>query len=79
MALMNTRQRAQLLAGTMAIMGCMFSIGGSLLLAEHYAQTGASGGGSGYYAAIQARRNGCPEVAAARTAAVAVLRGLDNS
>lgn len=79
MALMNKRQRTQLLAGTIATMGCMLAIGGSLLLAEHYAQTGASGGGSGYHAAVQVRRSACPEIPAARTAAVSVLHGVENS
>lgn len=79
MALMNTRQRTRLLAGTIAMVGCMLSIGGSLLLAEHYAQAGANGEGSGYHAALHVRRADCPEVPAARTGAVSVLRGVVNS
>lgn len=79
MALLNTRQRTRLLAGTIAMMGCMLSIGGSLLLAEHYAQAGESGGGSGYHPALQVRRADCPEVPAARTGAVSILRDVVNS
>lgn len=79
MAQLNTRQRTRLLAGTVAMMGCMLSIGGSLLLAEHYAQTGANAGSSGYHAALQVRRSECLEVPTARTGAVSVLRGVVNS
>jgi hypothetical protein len=79
MALLNTMQRTRLLAGTIAMMGCMLSIGGSLLLAEHYAQAGANGGSSGYHAALQVRRCECPEVRAARTTAASTLCGVANS
>lgn len=51
---MTTLIRA--MAGTVAVLATLLTMGGSLILAEHYAQTGASREASGYYAAEQTRQ-----------------------
>lgn len=51
---MTTLIRA--MAGTVAVLATLLTMGGSLILAEHYAQTGASRDASGYHAAEQTRQ-----------------------
>ena len=55
---MNTAMTTQIraMAGTVAVLATLLTMGGSLILAEHYAQTGASRDASGYYAAEQTRQ-----------------------
>lgn len=77
--LMTTARQAQWIAVTAAALGTMLTLGGSLTLAEHYAQTGARPVASGYYAARQATRIGCPDSGNFRTAAVARRRSAENS
>lgn len=76
---MITSRQAKWIAGTVAALATSLTMGGSLTLAEHYAQTGAGRDGSGYYAAKQARRNGCPDNGGFRTAVVLPRRGAVNS
>jgi hypothetical protein len=71
---MTTSRQTQWIAGTVAALATLLTMGGSLTLAEHYAQTGASRDASGYYAAQQARRIGCSDNGNSRTAVVS-LRG----
>lgn len=67
---MSTRNRIQWTAGTIAVLASLLTVGGPLMLAEHYAQTGSSGHGSGYYAAEQTRRSVCRDNGNSRTAGV---------
>ena len=76
---MITSRQAKWIAGTVAALATSLTMGGSLTLAEHYAQTGAGRDGSGYYAAKQARRIGCPDNGSFRTAVVLPRRGAVNS
>jgi hypothetical protein len=76
---LTTSRQIQWIAGMVAALATLLTIGGSLTLAEHYAQTGASQDASGYYAAGKARRIGCSEDRNSRTAAVSSRRGAENS
>lgn len=71
---MTTSRQMQWMAGMVAALGTLLTMGGSLTLAEHYAQTGASRDASGYYAAGQARRIGCSDYGNSGTAAVSSRR-----
>lgn len=75
----TTGRRIQWIAGTVATLAAFGTMGGTLGLAEYYAQTGASRQPSGYYAAEQARRMRCPEKAGLRAAAASPRRGAENS
>lgn len=77
--LMTTKRQTQWLAGTLAMLGTLLTIGGPLMLAEHYARTGANWDASGYYAAEQNRRIICPDNGNASTAIVSMRRGAKNS
>lgn len=76
---MTTGRQAQWIAVTVAALGTLLTLGGSLTLAEHYAQTGAGPDASGYYAARQATRIICPDNGNIRTAVIARRRGAENS
>ena len=76
---LTTNRQTRWLAGAIAGLASLFTLGGPLILAEHYAQTGASREASGYYAAEQTRRIGCPDNRNLRTAAVSPRRAADNS
>jgi len=52
----TTSRQTRSMAGTVAVLATLLTMGGSLILAEHYAQTGASRDASGYYAAEQTRQ-----------------------
>ena len=69
-AVMSTNRRAQWMAGTLAALATLLTMGGSLVLADHYAQSGASLDASGYYAAGQIRRIACTDKGTPRTALV---------
>ena len=75
---MTTSRQMQWMAGMVAALGTLITMGGSLSLAEHYAQTGANRDASGYHAAGQARRVGCSNNGTSRTAAVSPRRGGEN-
>ena len=77
-AMMTSRQ-TQCIAVTVAALAALLTMGGTLILAEHYARTGASQDASGYYAAGQARRIGCADSGNLRTAVVSPRRGAENS
>jgi hypothetical protein len=62
-----------------AALATLLTMGGSLTLAEHYAQTGANQDASGYYATVQTRRIGCPDNGDSRTAEVTLWRAARNS
>jgi hypothetical protein len=76
---MTTSRQTQWIAGMVAALATLLTMGGSLTLAEHYAQTGASQDASGYYAAVQTRRIGCPDNGNSRTAEVSPWRAAKNS
>jgi hypothetical protein len=76
---MTTNRQTQWMAGTVAALATLFTIGGSLTLAEHYAQTGASRHASGYYAAGQIRRIGCSDNGNIQTAVTLARCGAENS
>jgi hypothetical protein len=76
---MITSRQTQCIAGTVAALATLLTMGGTLTLAEHYARTGASRDASGYYAAKQARRIDCPDKGNVRTAVVSSRRGAENS
>ena len=71
--LMTTSRKAQWTASLFAVLATSLTLGGSLLLAGHYAQTGASLDASDYYAAVHSRRIDCSDRGNAR-AAVATPR-----
>jgi hypothetical protein len=71
---MTTSRQMQWMAAMVAALATLLTMGGSLTLAEHYAQTGASQDASGYYAAGQARRVGCSGNRNSRTAAASRWR-----
>lgn len=75
----TTSRPMQWLAGTAAALASSLTMGGSLGLAEHYAQTGASLEPSGYYAAERTRRIGCPDKANLRAGLTSPRRGAENS
>lgn len=76
---MPTNRQVQWMAGTAAALATSLTLGGSLTLAEHYARAGASRDASGYHAAEQTRRIGCPGSGSPRSAAVSLQRAEDNS
>jgi hypothetical protein len=78
-AALMTGKRTQWTAGTAAVLAGLLTVGGPLLLAEHYAQAGASEDPSGYHVAEQARRGACPDIRNSRTAFVAPRRSVENS
>ena len=69
---MAVNKSTQWLAGMAAIAATLLTVGGSLTLAEHYAQTGAAGNPDGYAATQMthmATRGNCPADDKPRTAA----------
>jgi hypothetical protein len=78
-AVMTASRQTQWTAGVAAALATLFTMGGSLTLAEHYAQTGASRDASGYYAAGQIRRIGCMGNRNSRMVDVSLLRGAETS
>jgi hypothetical protein len=59
--LLTTSRKTQCLASLFALLATSLTLGGSLLLAGHYAQTGASLDASDYYAAGHLRRLDCAD------------------
>jgi hypothetical protein len=74
-----TSRQMQWMAGMVAALATLLTMGGSLALAEHYAQTGAGSDASGYHAVVQPRRIGCPDNGNSRTAKVSPWRAARNS
>lgn len=66
----RTSRQIKWMAGAVAVLGTVVTMGGSLILAERYAQAGASRDASGYYAAGQIRRIGCFDKRNSRVAEV---------
>jgi hypothetical protein len=58
---LTMRRTTRCLASLFALLGASLTLGGSLLLAGYYAQTGASLEGSYYYAAGQPRHIDCAD------------------
>lgn len=71
--------RTQWLAGMVAMLATLLTVGGPLALAEYYAQSGANGDASGYYANGHARRIVCSDNGNIRTALAPAGRGVINS
>ena len=71
--LMTTSRTTRCLASLFALLATSFTLGGSLVLAGHYVQTGASPDASDYYAAGHTRRIDCADNGNSR-AAVATVR-----
>ena len=69
--LMTTSRKTRCLASLFAVLATSLTLGGSLLLAGHYAQTGASLDASDYYAAGHSRRIDCSDSGNARAVATA--------
>jgi hypothetical protein len=65
---MTTNRKMQWMAAMVAALATVLTMGGSMTLAAHYAKAGARPDASGYYAAGQARRAGCPGNRNSRTA-----------
>jgi len=76
---MTTNRQTQWLASTVAALATLLTVGGQLMLAEHYARSGASWDASGYYASGHTRRIVCPDNGNIRTAAIPARRGAENS
>lgn len=58
---MTTRRQTQWMAGTVAALATLLTVGGQLILAAHYAQTGTSSAASSYYASEQTGRVAYPD------------------
>lgn len=71
---MSTSWQAQWMAGMAAALATTLTMGGSLILAEHYAQAGASPDASGYYATGPNQRIACADKGKPRIAHVAHRR-----
>jgi hypothetical protein len=76
---MMTNRRTQYIAGAVAALATLLTLGGTLTLAEYYAQTGACCDASGYYAAGQARRIDCADNGSIGASVVSPRRGAENS
>jgi hypothetical protein len=75
----TTSRRTKWIAGVVAALATSLTMGGSLTLAEHYAQTAAGRDASGYYAAGQTGRIGCQGNGNSRSAAISPRRVAANS
>ena len=73
--LTTTNRQTHWMAGTAAALGTLLTMGGSLGLAEYYAQSGACPEPSGYYAAERTGRPGCAQSGNLRTAVTSPERG----
>jgi hypothetical protein len=71
---LTATRRIRWVAGTVAVFASLLTIGGPVVLAEHYAQAGTSHNPSGYYA----RRNVCPDNGKTSTAVVSARRSAEN-
>ncbi len=78
-AVMTTSRPTRLLAGTVAALATTLALGGPLGLAEHYAQSGASGDASGYYATVQNRRLNCADNGNSRAVVISPRSSAENS
>lgn len=76
---MMTSRQTHWIAGTVAALAASLTMGGSLALAQHYAQTGTGWDASGYYADARTGRIGYPGRGNPRPAVVSLRRAADNS
>lgn len=76
---MTTSWKTQSIAAMVAALATLLTAGGPLMLAEHYAQTGASSNASGYYASEQTRRIACADPESSRNSVVSTRRSANNS
>lgn len=76
---MSARNRTRWTAGTIAALASLLTVGGPLMLAEHYAQAGVNGQASGYYATEQTRRNAPLDSGNVRAAAASPQCGTQRS
>lgn len=76
---MTQSRQIRWMAGTVAALATSLTLGGPLAVAEHYALIGANSDASGYHAAVQARRIGCPDTGNARTAVISPRGSAKNS
>ncbi|MBI3524170.1 MAG: hypothetical protein HY066_06530 [Betaproteobacteria bacterium] len=70
---LTVNRRTQWLASAVAALGTLLTVGGPLMLAQHYAQAGASGDASGYYVKTHAKRIVCSDNGNIRTAMIPAL------
>ena len=78
-SLMTARRQTQWIAVAGALVATLLTAGSPLILAEHYAKSGASWDASGYYAAGQARSSACKDNSKFSAEAVSPRRGTKNS
>ena len=76
---MTTSRRTQWMAGATAALATLLTAGGPLMLAEHYARTGASWDASGYHATERTRRIACSDLDDSRTPAASARRRTEDS
>lgn len=76
---MTTSRQTQLTAGVVAALATLFTAGGPLMLAEHYARTGANWDASGYHATERTKRIVCSDQGDARGLGVSARSGAENS
>jgi len=76
---MTTSRWAQGMVAVVAALAALLTAGSPLMLAEHYARTGASRDASGYYASASARRIVCSDQGESGTPAVSTRSGAKNS
>jgi len=76
---MTTSRQTQWTAGVVAALATVFTAGGPLMLAEHYARTGASWNASEYYASEHTRRIACSDPGDSRTPVPSTRRSAENS
>lgn len=78
-SVMTASRQTQWIAVAGALVATMLTAGSPLILAEHYAKSGASWDTSGYYAADQARSNNCRDNSKFSAEVAAPQRGTKNS
>jgi len=76
---MRTSRQTQWMAGVVAALATLFTAGGPLMLAEHYARTGASWSASGYYASEQTGRIACSDPGDSGTPVPSTRRSAEHS
>lgn len=76
---LTPNRQTQWLAGAIAGLASLLTLGGSLILAGHYVQTAANRDASGYDAAQHPGRIGCPDNRDSRAAELAPRRASVNS
>ncbi|MFA6311527.1 MAG: hypothetical protein WCV99_06395 [Sterolibacterium sp.] len=76
---MTMSRQTRWTASVVAALATLLTAGGPLMLAEHYAQIGASWNASGYYASAQSRGIACSDQGDSRIPVTSTRRSAENS